>query len=155
MKNFIFLLLASISMGFGMTSCSDDEESAPVTGAWEGTHGLSEAFIPGVPVAIFSEEDNDFNTVLTFNEDGTVTVVDEDDEYEAEGTWQFQDGKKKIQVTGAFPENEIFEPTETFTVKELSGTKLTLYLEKTMTLDTDDGEFEGEVQVTFEFARIE
>ena len=138
-----------------MTSCSDDEESAPVTGAWEGTHGLSEAFIPGVPVAIFSEEDNNFTTVLTFHEDGTVTVVDEDDDFEAEGTWQFQDGKKKIQISGAFPENEIFEPTETFTVKELTGTKLTLYLEKTITLDTDDGEFEGEVQVTFEFARTE
>jgi hypothetical protein len=155
MKYFIFLVLTSISITLGLTSCSDDEESAPITGAWEGTHGLSEAFIPGVPVAIFSEEDDDFNTLVTFHEDGTVTVVEEDEEYEAEGTWEFKDGKKQIQVSGAFPENEIFEPTETFAVKELTNTKLVLYLEKTMTLDTDDGEFEGEVQVTFEFARID
>lgn len=155
MKNFIFLFLASISIALGLISCSDDEESAPVTGAWEGTRGLSEAFIPGVPVAIFSEEDEDFNTAVTFHEDGTVTVVDEDEEYEAEGTWKFQNGNKEIQISGAFPENEIFEPTETFTVKELTKTKLSLYLEKTMTVDTDDGEFEGEVQVTFEFARID
>jgi hypothetical protein len=154
MKNYIFLTLATCALAIGLTSCSDDEESAPITGTWEGTQSLGEASIPGVPIPIYSEEDDDFNTVLEFNDDGSVTVTDEEDDYTAEGTWEFTDGNKKIIVSGAFPENEIFEPTETFTIKELNNSKLTLHLEKTMMLETDDGDFEGTVEVTFKFDRV-
>jgi len=152
MKNYIFLFLACSGLALGITSCSDDEENTPIDGTWEGNQFVTEASVAGIPVQ--NETDDNFNTVLELRDDGTVTVTDDEDNYSAEGTWEFTDGKKKIAVSGAFPDNEIFEPTETFTVKELSSSKLTLYLEKEMKLETDDGDFEGLVKVTFKFNRV-
>ncbi|HEX5171568.1 MAG TPA: lipocalin family protein [Cyclobacteriaceae bacterium] len=148
MKKHAFLFLTGCALAFA--SCSD-EESASIIGTWEGTQFITEASVAGIPVQ--SETDDTFNTGIEFKEDGSVLVNDVEDDFTSEGTWAYEDGKKKIAVSGAFPDNEIFEPTETFTIKELSNSKLTLYLEKTMMLQTDNGDFEGLVKATFKFTR--
>lgn len=138
MNRHIFSILIITGI-LGITSCNDEDETNTVVGKWQGTEMASQAFITGIPIAIVDEIDTEFNTELQFNEDGSLFVDDEDDDFHSEGTWEFSDGKKKIKVTGAFPDNEIFEPTETFEVKELNSSKLTLYLEKNI-----DYEYEGE-----------
>lgn len=149
MKKIAFLFLTGSALL--LAGCSDDGESASINGTWEGTEFNSEASVSGIPVQ--SETDDSFNTSLEIKDDGSITVNDVEDDFTSEGTWAYADGKKKIAVSGAFPENEIFDPTETFTIKELTGSRLTLYLEKEVMLQTDDGDFEGLVKVTFKFER--
>jgi hypothetical protein len=149
MKKYAFLFLTGCAAI--LTACSDDEENAPINGTWQGTQFISEASVSGIPVQ--SETDDSFNTTIEINEDGSMIVTDIEDDFTSEGTWAYTDGKKKITVSGAFPDNEIFDPSETFTVKELTNAKLTLYLAKEVALTTDEGDFEGLIEVTFKFER--
>jgi hypothetical protein len=149
MKKYAFLFLTGCAII--LTSCSDDDENAPLNGTWQGTEFISEASVAGIPVQ--SETDESFNTTIEINEDGSMIVTDVEDDFTSEGTWVYTDGKKKIIVSGAFPDNEIFDPSETFTIKELNNSKLTLYLAKEVALSTDEGDFEGLVEVTFKFER--
>ena len=149
-------LLSIIVLGIviGFSSCGDDDEMNSVTGKWQGIEMASQAFITGIPIPVVDETDVDFNTQLQFNDDASMLVDDEDDDFHEEGTWEYADGKKKIKITGAFPDNEILDPTETLEIKELTSSRLVLYVEKNV-----DFEYEGEpvnatIKVTLKFDRV-
>jgi hypothetical protein len=152
--NKYFLSIIVIGCVVGFSSCNDDDENNTVTGKWQGTEMASQAFITGIPIPIVDETDEGFNTQLQFNEDATILVDDDDDDFHEEGTWEYTDGRKKIKVTGAFPENEIFDPTETFEVKELTATKLVLYLEKNVDYEYEGDPVNATAKMTLKFDRI-
>jgi hypothetical protein len=138
----------------GFSSCNDDDENKTVTGKWQGIEMASQAFITGIPIPIVDETDEDFNTQLQFNEDASILVDDDDDDFHEEGTWEYVDGKKKIKVTGAFPDNEIFDPSETFEVKELTATRLLLYMEKNVDFEYEGDPVNATVKLTIKFDRV-
>ena len=147
------ILLTSLVFGFIFlfSSCKDDESMAPIYGEWVGTQSHIQGFADGIPIAIYDETDDQFNVAINFGEDGTVTVIDND--IETSGTWEYTDSNKKIIATVDF-QNDFLEPTETLSIKKISETSLTLYIEKHGTQDVPDyGEMTGTVKVTLNFVK--
>lgn len=151
-KHLLSILVIGCVIGF--SACSDDDENKTVTGKWQGTEMESQAFITGVPIPVVDETDEEFNTELQFNEDATILIDDADDDFHQEGTWEYADGNKKIKVTGAFPDNEIFDPTETFEIKELTSSRLVLYLEKNVDVEYEGNPVNATAKLTLKFDRV-
>lgn len=150
LKSISFIILIVLTVFF--SACKDDNENYSIIGKWQGTQSNVQGFADGLPIAIYDETDDEFNGTVEFKEDGTIIVSDES--VETEGTWEYTGGNKKIIATVDF-QNEFLEPTETLTIKALSDSKLTLFLEKHGTQDVPDyGEVTGTVKITLKFDRM-
>lgn len=153
MKLQLFYLVGTLLIGCCILSCSDDEESAPLEGVWQGTSAHAKFYPSGSPVAAYDEALPDFTPIIAFNEDGSASV--EVDGTITEGTWEYADGNKKI-VTSVDLQNEFFGPSETFTIKTLTSSSLVLEYLKEGDIDIPDvGVLDGKLQLTLNFTRVD
>lgn len=133
-------------------SCSEESEDAVLTGRWQGTKATAEFQPAGSPVSVYNETIPDFNPVVEFREDGTVSV--EEEGTTTNGTWAYADGNKKIVAKVDF-QNEYFGAEETFTIERLTANTLILLFEKTGDFEIPDfGNVSGKLSVTLDFDRI-
>lgn len=133
-------------------SCDDDDDKASIIGRWQGDKSEIKAFA-GLPIAIYDKTDENFDEIVEFKSDGTVVI--QVNGTETHGTWNWAEENKKLTATIDF-NNNFLDPTETYTVRELSTERLTLYLEKEGTFDDPDtGQgFSGSVKATLYFTRM-
>ena len=123
------LLLVAVAF-----SCKDEEGeiSAKLDGKWQGdrmdakvTYGL---------ITLHEEEDEDFNAILEFKDDGTVEFNRDGDA--TFGTYQLNGTRLTTNVDLQIQGVEI--SSATFDVVELSSTKLRLYLEQDQEVEVPD-----------------
>lgn len=142
-----FFAVIMISASF-VVSCDDDDDDrgiGTVAGKWIGTKSELAITVVGVPP--INETDDDFAGEVEFKTDGTA-IYKEDGET-VEGTWAQNNDKLILAVDGAAGE----DLSGTYTIQELSGTKLRLYIEKEQTFeDPDSGmEFDAKIKATLYF----
>lgn len=136
-----------------VVSCSEDAGDAVLTGRWQGTEATAEFQPTGSPVSVYNETIPDFNPVIEFREDGSVSV--EEEGTTTSGTWTFADGNKKIVANVDF-QNEYFGASETFTIDQLTSNKLILLFERDGDFDIPDfGSVSGRLSVTLNFDRVD
>lgn len=133
-------------------SCSEESEKAALTGRWQGTEATAEFQPEGSPVSVYNETVPDFNPVIEFREDGTVSV--EEEGTSTSGTWAYTDGDQKVVANVDF-QNEYFGASETFTIDRLTANTLILIFEKDGDFDIPDfGNVSGKLSVTLNFDRV-
>lgn len=132
--NFLWLVIILTLLPISFVSCSDDDEegvgsTSELVGTWEIVSHTYQWKEDGIIIEEGTE--NDSNTRITFNEDGTckgAEFYNDKWNWDWNGTWSYKNGKLSI----AYPDSE----TETATVKELTSSKLVLeYIDKY----TEDG----------------
>lgn len=140
----IFLLVAM--------SCREEEKNFPsIEGKWRGTSAEITVKPFGIPIP-FSEEDDSFATEIEFKSDGALIIYDGAEP--TRGSWQVVDDKLITDVNFS---TDFIDLSGTYTIEELTQTKLVFYLEKeneTIT-DPDSGKsISGDVKVTLHFEKI-
>lgn len=140
---FLFsILLPVLVMG-----CSEEEKFASLEGSWQGTKAEGEVLIFGVPTG-FEEEDETFDPVIEFNQDGTAKIIDNGTP--VEGTWSQSGNTLTTSIT--FDTNFI-DLSGSYTIESLTDKKLVLHFEKDGTYaDPDTGiEIDGTLKATLYF----
>ena len=131
-----------------ITSCDDDDDNAfpSVQGKWAGDKTELVVKVEGVPTPI-NETDDDFAGEVEFKDNG-VAVYSEDGDV-INGTWS-QNGNK---LTLTIPTSDEIDMSGVYTIQEISGSRLKLYIEKETTIpDPDTGlEFEALIKATMYF----
>ena len=130
-----------------LTACDDEPEIISIVGKWQGTKAEAELLAFGVPIPV-KETDDTFHAEAEFRDDGTVTVTQ--DAQTSSGMWH-QDGDK-LMLTITF-NTDFIDLSGTYTIKELTSTKLVLFIEKDGTY-TDPGsglDIDGTVKATLYF----
>lgn len=151
MKQQFFYLAGALLLACTIFSCSDEDESAPLEGVWQGTSAQAKFYPEGSPVAVYDEALPDFSPVIEFREDGTASV--DVDGNITNGTWEYADGNKKI-VANVDLQNEFFGASETFTISTLTGSSLVLQYTKEGDVEIPDfGVVEGRLELTMSFTR--
>lgn len=159
-----FILLSLVTLLFLASSCeSDDKEAteADLIGTWIIDESEVEVEIEGLSLLQFlittlmiSEEEaqamideftseiGDINGTITFNEDNTYTLTDED--YSEDGTWELSEDGTELQIT------EDGEMT-TFNIESLSSTSMVFSWEEEEYVDMNgDGTDETLITLVFE-----
>lgn len=144
-----FFAAILISASF-VVSCDDDDDDrgiGTVAGKWIGTKSELSVTVDGIPP--FDEVDDDFAGEVEFKEDGTA-VYKEDGET-VQGTWSQNSNKLTLSVNGAAGE----DLSGTYTIQELSSTRLRLYIEKEQTFEDEDSgmEFDAHIKATLHFSK--
>jgi len=141
---FVAFLLASAFI----TSCDDDDDNVfpSVSGKWSGDKTVLVINVEGVPTPI-NETDDSFAGEVEFKENG-VAVYSEDGEV-INGTWS----QNKDKLTLTIPGSDEIDLSGVYTIQEISGSKLKLYIEKeTIFQDPDTGlEFDASIKATLYF----
>jgi hypothetical protein len=139
--------LFSILLPVMLTGCDDDEKLAALEGSWQGTKAEGEVVIFGVPSG-FEEEDETFDPVIEFKQDGVVKITDNG--APIEGTWS-QAGN--ILTTSITFDTNFIDLAGNYTIQSLTDTKLVLYFEKDGTYADPDTsiEIEGTLKATLYF----
>lgn len=148
-KSFLYSL-AFVSALFTITSCNDDDDKpASLLGSWQGDKTEASITVDGFPEP-FTETDEDFAGQAEFKSNGTV-IFKEDGEV-VEGTWAQNGSNLLLQVDGLSEDEDI---SGTYTIKELTQSRLKIYIEKEAYFyDEESGiEFEGLVKATLYFNR--
>ncbi len=139
-----FLLIGMLS------ACHDDEQEVmSVVGRWQGT-SLSASFTPdGIPASI-DQDDDTFDAVLEFKEDGSVIYSDDSDF--VEGTWE-QNGKF-LNLT--LSENVYsIDLSGECTLEKINETNLVIYVKRAGAFDIPDyGILEGTIEARLYFDAI-
>ncbi len=143
-KAFYAIALAFSAAAFTGCDDDDDEKFDSIVGSWQGTKTEFELHLEGVPTPI-TETDEDFAGEVEFKQDGTA-VFEEDGDV-VSGTWN-QNGDK-LTLTIANDD----DLSGTYTIQELTSSKLRLYIEKEGTFeDPDTGiNLDGTVKGTLYF----
>lgn len=130
-----------------LTACDDEKEFASVVGKWQGTKAEAEILAFGVPIPI-KETDDTFAAEVEFKDNGTVTLTE--DAQTSSGTWEQNGDKLILSITFS---TDFIDLSGTYTIKELTDTKLTLFIEKDGTYtDPDSGmDIDGTVKATLYF----
>ena len=139
-----FLSLSLISL----LSCKDDDKPYPsVAGKWQGTLLTAEITVFGVALPN-KQTDDTFDAVVEFKSDGTAVVTD--DNQTSTGTWSQTNDKLTLSVTFG---TEFIDLSGTYTIQEITDTKLTLYIEKEGSYTDPDTnvEIQGTVKATLNF----
>jgi len=133
----------------GMVACDDDEDFASIIGKWKGTKAEAEILAFGVPLPI-KETDETFDAEIEFKADGTVTLAD--DGQSSTGTWEQNGDKLLLSITFS---TDFIDISGTYTIKELSQTKMRIFIENDTTYtDPDSGiDIDGTVKATIYFDR--
>ena len=145
-----FFAAILISASF-VVSCDDDDDDhgiGTVAGKWVGTKSEISVTVDGFPPV--NDIDEDFSGEVDFQQDGTA-VYKEDGEI-VEGTWAQNNNKLILAIENGSVNEDI---SGTYTIQELSQTKLRIYIEKEQTFeDPESGlEFEGLLKATLHFNR--
>lgn len=125
---------ASLMTAFLFTACDDDDDNhfTSVQGKWIGDKTELTVKINGVPTP-FNETDNSFAGEVEFTPGGTA-VYEEDGEV-LTGTWVQNNDKLTLTIPD---DTEELDMSGTYTIKEISGSKLKLYIEKEATIEDPD-----------------
>jgi hypothetical protein len=125
------LLVILMTIAF---SCKDEEGkiSANLEGRWQGDH--MDAKVTYALITLHEEEDEDFDALLEFKDDGTVEFTR--DGNTTSGTYQLNGTKLTTNVDLQMEGIEI--STVTFDVMELSATKLRLHLNQDQEVEVPD-----------------
>jgi hypothetical protein len=117
-----------------LASCKNDEGeiSAGLVGKWQGDH-LDAKVQYGV-ITVHEEEDDQFDSVLEFKDDGTVSFTKNG--RTTKGTYQLNGRRLTTNVDLQFDELDITEVT--FDVLELTASRLRLYLEQDQDVQVPD-----------------
>jgi len=151
MRNKLIYSLAFVSALFTIASCNDDDEKpASLLGGWKGDKTEASVTVDGFPAPLVQNDEN-FDGQAEFKSDGTI-IFKEDGKI-TEGTWS-QNGKTLILSL----DDDIADEDNvsgTYTIKELTSTRLKLYIEKDAILTDDDSglDFLGHVKATLYFDR--
>lgn len=132
-----------------MTGCDDDDTFAELAGNWQGTMAEAEVLAFGIPLPV-SETDDSFDAQVEFKSDGTITLSD--DGQSSTGTWEQNGDKLILSITFS---TDFIDLSGTYAIKELSETKLRIFIEKdTPYTDPDSGiEVDATVKATLYFDR--
>ena len=117
-----------------LISCKDEEPeiTSSIVGKWKGDR--SEIKVSYGIVTLHEEEDDVFDVVLEFKEDGTVLFTR--DGTTTSGTYQLNGDQLTTDVDFQFQEVDI--ESLTFDVLELTATKLRLDLEQDQEVEVPD-----------------
>jgi hypothetical protein len=150
--NYIITCLCLVLATSWLPSCKEDDVTASIVGKWQGDKSEVKALVAIVPV--YSKTDENFDDMVEFKADGTGTAVVDDSQ--TAGTWEWVEVNKTVRVSIDF-KTDFLEQTEVYTVKELTDSKLTLFLEKDGTYqDPESGNnFSGTVRATLYFNRAQ
>jgi len=129
----ITLLSSLVISASFLASCDDDDNGFPsVSGKWAGDKTELYVKFDGVPTPI-NETDDSFAGEVEFKSNGTAVYKEDGDVLN--GTW-FQNGD---QLTLTIPdESQDLDMSGTYTIKELKGSKLKLYIEKEASIEDPD-----------------
>jgi hypothetical protein len=145
-----FLAAFFITASF-LTACDDDDDNhfTSVQGKWIGDKTELTIKIEGVPTP-FNETDNSFAGEVEFTPGGTA-VYEEDGEV-ITGTWVQNNDKLTLSIPD---DTEEIDMSGTYTIKEINGSKLKLYIEKEATIeDPDTGlDVEASIKATLYFEK--
>jgi hypothetical protein len=133
-----------------LVSCKDDDKTYPsVTGKWQGTLLTAEITVFGVPLPD-KRTDDTFDAIVEFKADGTATVTD--DNQTSTGTWSQNNDKLTLSVTFG---TDFIDLSGTYTIQDITDTKLILYIEKDGSYTDPDTnvEVQGTVKATLNFDR--
>jgi hypothetical protein len=149
--NRMFILTAFVFTASFFTGCDDDDDNGigSVAGNWAGDKTELVIKVEGVPTP-FNETDDSFDGEVEFQQDGTA-VYNEDGE-ETIGTWSQTNNKLYLTIPD---DSEEFDMSGTYTIQELTGSKLRIYIEKEGSFeDPDTGlVFDATIQATLYFNR--
>lgn len=150
-KNIVRCICLVLIFGALLQACRDVDENASIVGKWQGDKSEVKALVTIVP--IYTKTDDDFDAVVEFKSDGTGSVLI--DGNQTNGTWEWVKVNKELKTSIDF-QTTFLEPTETYTIKELTASKLTLSIDKHGTYkDPESGEtFEGNVRAILYFNRV-
>ena len=130
------------------TACDDDDDNGvgTVAGTWRGNKTELNIKVEGVPTPI-NEVDDSFAGEVEFQSDGTA-VYTEDGE-ELEGTWVQSNNKLILTI----PSDDEFDMSGTYTIQELNGSRLKLFIEKEGSFEDPDSGlvFDATVKATLYF----
>jgi hypothetical protein len=149
MKTKVFLIAGLLSLL--LFGCEDDGEiSASIAGKWQGDK-VDFNLNPSGPIPGYTITEEDFPIQAEFKTDGSVTITDANGTTTA-GTYAMTGRKLALQINYTI---EFIGLSGTYTVDELSDSKLKAVIKKEDTFtDPDSGqEFEGEITVTLYFDR--
>lgn len=131
------------------TACDDDDDNGfgSVAGNWVGDKTELNIKVEGVPTPI-NDVDDSFAGEVDFQQDGTA-VYSEDGEV-IEGTWVQNNNKLTLTIPD---DSEEIDMSGTYTIQELSNSKLKLYIEKEGSFeDPDTGlVFDATIKATLYF----
>ena len=124
-------LVAFLSTATFFTACDDDDDNgiSSVKGEWRGDKTELVILVEGIPTPI-KETDDSFSGEVDFQDDGTAVYSEDGDEII--GTWSQNNNKLNLTIPTELGEVDM---SGTYTIQELSNSKLKLYTEK-------EGEFE-------------
>lgn len=142
-------LVAILLTASFFTACDDDDDNGfgSVAGSWVGDKTELTIEVDGVPAPI-NETDDSFAGEVAFKQDGTA-VYTEDGEV-ITGTWQQNNDKLILTIPD---DTEEFDMSGTYTIKELSASRLKIFIEKEGSFeDPDTGYiFDATVKATLYF----
>jgi hypothetical protein len=140
-------ILCLILISVALVQCDDEEKPASIEGSWQGTNAKGEVLVFGVPSG-FEEEDDTFDTVLEFKNDGTVKIIDSSTP--TEGTWS-QAGN--TLTTSVNFDTNFIDLSGSYAIQTLTDKKLVLYYEKDGTYSDPDTsiEIDGTLKATLYF----
>ena len=138
-----FLLVSAF-----ITSCDDDDDNAfpSVQGKWAGDKTELIVKVEGVPTTI-NETDDSFAGKVEFQQNGTAVYSEDGDVII--GTWVQNNNKLTLTI----PSTGDIDLSGVYTIQEITGSRLKLYIEKETTIeDPDTGlEFEATIKATLYF----
>ena len=142
-------LVAFLFTAAFFTACDDDDDNGfpSVAGKWAGDKTELIIKVAGVPTPV-NETDNSFAGKVEFKSNGTA-VYSEDGEV-INGTWSQNNNKLNLTIPD---ESEEIDMSGEYTIQEITGARLKLYIEKEATIeDPDTGlEFEASIKATLYF----
>jgi hypothetical protein len=142
-------LVAILFAASVFTACDDDDDNGfpSVAGKWAGDKTELTIKVVGVPTPV-NETDESFAGKVEFKANGTA-VYSEDGEV-TNGTWSQNSNKLTLSIP---VESDEIDMSGEYTIQEITGSKLKLYIEKETTIeDPDTGlEFEATIKATLYF----
>ena len=149
-KNCIFLGL--ILFILTISSCSNDEKMASIVGKWNGNKAEFD-LKPFMFPYTATQTDNHFDTVVEFKNDGALTLVRNGQSLS--GTYEVKDNK--LISNNIHIKTHLIAFSGSYTIKELTDSKLVIYVERNDTFqDPDTGtNIRGTVKATLYFARMQ
>jgi len=145
-------LVAILLTASFFSACDDDDDDkgiGSVAGSWAGDKTELTITVEGIPAPI-NETDDSFAGEVEFKQNGTA-VYTEDGEI-ITGTWQQNNDKLILSIPD---DSEEIDMSGTYTIKELSASRLKLFIEKEGSFeDPDTGYiFDATVKATLYFNR--
>ena len=147
--NRMTFLVAFLFTATFFTACDDDDDNAfpSIAGKWAGDKTELTIKVEGVPTPV-NETDDSFAGKVEFKQNGTA-VYSEDGEV-INGTWSQNGNKLMLSIPD---DSEEIDMSGEYTIQEITGSRLKLFIEKEATIeDPDTGlEFDATIKATLYF----